>query len=254
MNTPSSLREASFTNSYGEEWKFSFDSVSGMATISGDDIDWETYPVVEGTAYGLVMSKDEAQWLHQVWVDFSSGHPSANLYLARPTEFIRGKKHCSLSNNYCPICLLQKREFEIHHCIAATHGGPDTSSNLLSICNSCHAIMNHGSIEDRAPKNLAALSHQLMYFGVKLYQDACAYPNKRTKANFVERSKAGLELSKSLSEVSPEELEQTNKHILAEARIEYQLHRDIGLGKWPWSEYEARSLKPFRLWLTESDA
>lgn len=256
MNSPSSLREASFTNSSGLEWKFSFDSVSGMATISGDEVDWEI-PVVEGKGYHLILSKDEAKWLHQIWVEFSTGHPSANLYLGRPTEFVQGEKYCSLSNNYCPICLLQKREFEVHHCIAATHGGPDTPSNLLSICRSCHAIIERGSIEDRFPKSGAALSHQLMYFGVKLYQDACAYPNKRTKASYIERSKGGLELSKSLGEVSPEEVEPFNKSIMADARIEYQFLRDLGLGKWLWSEYETRIQKPgyfTSMWLTEFDA
>jgi len=35
-----------FTNRYGEEWEFTYDSDTGTGILRGSDVDWEEYPVV----------------------------------------------------------------------------------------------------------------------------------------------------------------------------------------------------------------
>lgn len=234
--------ESQFRNSHGEIWQFKFDSATGIATVSGSDVDWQRYPVVDGNAVGLSLSPDEITWLRSTWVEICADHPCTSLYVGRETVFKENSKFSFLTNSFCPLCLIQKREFEIHHCIAATHGGPDTPSNLLYICNSCHALITRGSIEDRVPKEKAALNHQLMHFGIRLFQDALARPNKRTGNSFLDQNHFAPKIMEHLSQASPEMIANVDIKIKQSARVEYQYLRDIGLGKWSWLEYEERFL------------
>jgi len=172
MAIPSIPIESSFTNHHGEEWTFSFDSTTNLAFVKGRDANEDSYPVIEGVAYGLVVSEEEKAWLLQTWRTATKGIPSVGLYCGIPTEFVVGKNLSFLSDDHCPICLHRKIDFEIHHCLWKTDGGPDTSSNLLRICNSCHAVITRGSIEERLPKNQAAFHHQVMQFGFGLFRDA----------------------------------------------------------------------------------
>jgi hypothetical protein len=56
-----------FTNKYGEEWEFEYDSVTGEGTISGSDVDWRSDSVIEGRAVGLILDSDEIMWLRNAW-------------------------------------------------------------------------------------------------------------------------------------------------------------------------------------------
>lgn len=35
-----------FTNRYGEEWEFAYDSGAGEGILRGSDVDWQEYPIV----------------------------------------------------------------------------------------------------------------------------------------------------------------------------------------------------------------
>lgn len=58
-----------FTNRYGEEWKFMYDSDTGEGILSGSDVDWEEYPVVGGLAPGLILNEEEIVWLRKTWAE-----------------------------------------------------------------------------------------------------------------------------------------------------------------------------------------
>jgi len=58
-----------FTNRYGEEWQFEYDFARGQGILKGSDVDWQPYPVVDGHAIGLLLSKEELIWLRKVWAD-----------------------------------------------------------------------------------------------------------------------------------------------------------------------------------------
>lgn len=238
MATLSTPTKSSFTNHHGEEWTFSFDSNSNLAFIKGSDVDWEPYPVIEGVAYGLELIKEEKAWLLQAWHSATKGVPSVGTYCGMPTEFVIGKNFSFLSDDYCPICLQRKIEFEIHHCLWKTDGGPDTSSNLLRICNSCHAIITRGSIEERLPKNQAAFHHQVMQFGFGLFRAAHSSDTNRATKKFAKRYPRVAELIRLLDQQPPEQQESTDRRLRTESRIAYQYFRDLGLGKFRWADHE----------------
>lgn len=217
----------------------------GRASVSGSDVDWRCFPVIEGTAYGLVLNTEEQTWLHTIWRETTSGHPAVGLYAGRDTELVHGKDSCRLTNNYCPLCLRKRREFEVHHCIAAADGGPDTASNLLAICNTCHATITRGSVEDRFPLATAALQHQLMYFGLQLIDEACTRPGRRARRRFEDT--LPHELRESLEELAldPTDWAGANARLKSEARAEYQFRRDLGLGRWSWLQFEYKHPSPF---------
>jgi len=243
VNPPSSCQH-SFTNRYGEEWLFCFDTDTNVATVKGSDVDWESYPVIEGVAYGLVMSADEKEWLARVWEENCSSVAVLGLYGGLPTELVVGKNHSFLSNQYCPICLLQKKEFEVHHCIWARDGGPNTPSNLLAICNSCHAIVTRGSVEDRLPRDKAAFNHQVMCFGMALFHDALAAEKARGDTSFSEENPSIVQLINLFAKATSEQQARFDEQLKAEARVCYQYLRDLGRGKWPWVDFESRLLEP----------
>jgi len=63
-----------FANRYGEQWIFTFDRATGMASLRGGDVDWTTAHVVrDGRVDGLILSPEEAAWLQACW---SAASPS----------------------------------------------------------------------------------------------------------------------------------------------------------------------------------
>src|SRR5512132_3964530 len=55
-----------FANQYGEQWILTFDRATREATLRGGDVDWRTVNVVlDGRADGLILSSDQATWLHR---------------------------------------------------------------------------------------------------------------------------------------------------------------------------------------------
>lgn len=239
MTDPGIIIERSFISSEGDEWIFLFHPKTAMASIKGSAVDWESYPVIDGTAFGLVMSQEELVWLSNEWKGAAASIGGVGLYLGEPTDFVVGSDYCLLSNNYCPICLLKKADFEVHHCIWSRDGGPDTRFNQLAICNSCHAVITRGSVEDRLPKNQAAFYHQLMYFGVALIQDALGGQNSRGAKQFSEQFPSVAEIMRTYMNASPDERTAEDQRLKGEARIRYQYYRDLGLGRWSWSEHES---------------
>lgn len=58
-----------FKNRYGEEWVFTYNTVTGKALVKGSDIEWEEYEVIEGgQAVNLLLNDEEIQWLRRAWL------------------------------------------------------------------------------------------------------------------------------------------------------------------------------------------
>ena len=58
-----------FTNRYGEDWEFTYDSDTGTGILRGSDVDWEEYSVVGGLAQGLILNEEEIAWLRKTWAE-----------------------------------------------------------------------------------------------------------------------------------------------------------------------------------------
>jgi hypothetical protein len=56
-----------FTNRYGEEWEFEYEPIQGEGWLRGSDVDWQEYRVIGGVAPGLVLNKEEIEWLRKAW-------------------------------------------------------------------------------------------------------------------------------------------------------------------------------------------
>ena len=57
-----------FANRYGEQWIFTLDRATGVATLRGGDMGWASVHVVrDGRADGLILNPEEAAWLHACW-------------------------------------------------------------------------------------------------------------------------------------------------------------------------------------------
>jgi hypothetical protein len=53
-----------FENDYGEQWIFTRDRTTGIATLRGGDIGWNTnIDETDGPAAALVLNQPERQWL-----------------------------------------------------------------------------------------------------------------------------------------------------------------------------------------------
>jgi hypothetical protein len=68
MNAPH-LFTRRFTNRYGEEWEFVYDSDTSTGILRGADVDWDVYPVVGGSVQGLILNEEEIAWLQRTWVE-----------------------------------------------------------------------------------------------------------------------------------------------------------------------------------------
>ncbi|MHB0876581.1 MAG: HNH endonuclease signature motif containing protein [Anaerolineae bacterium] len=155
---------ATFSNHWGEDWLFEYDEATHTGMLKGCDVDWQESPVIEGTAIGLVLDADETAWLRDAWHEARDGAPPAP-YFGADTEFRTTKKHGYLTNDYCPLCLKQRDEFQVHHVVARNEGGLDRLQNLLRVCCSCHALITMGNWQERVPRDMAALYHQTMHYG-----------------------------------------------------------------------------------------
>ena len=57
-----------FATRYGEQWMFTFDRATGVASLCGGDMDWRTvYVVRDGRVDGLILNLEEAEWLQACW-------------------------------------------------------------------------------------------------------------------------------------------------------------------------------------------
>lgn len=154
--------KSEYTNEYGENWVFEYNYSTNVGLVRGSDVDWNTYAVIEGQAHDLVLNQSEKNWLKSTWSDATKHLNNVGMYLGLDTKFEHNEHKCWLTNSHCPICLKQKRDFEYHHCIWSMDGGSDDYFNMLRICNTCHAILTRGSVEDRVPKDQAVYYHQIM--------------------------------------------------------------------------------------------
>ena len=57
-----------FENTHGEQFIFVFNTESKKAELCCGDAGWEQpYPVVDGSAEGLILSSEEQMWLASCW-------------------------------------------------------------------------------------------------------------------------------------------------------------------------------------------
>lgn len=225
-----------YKNEYSESWTFKHDYATNTSILTGSDIGFAHYPVVEGEAWELVLNKGEKNWLRSSWAIATKKSGLTSIYSNHDTEFVAGEKGCWLTNNYCPICLRQKMDFEIHHCIPSVEGGTDDFFNLLMVCNTCHAIITWGSMEDRVPKDLAAFNHQFMYFGMKFFPRNNPTNAKHKHINFLENYpdiKEALSFYDNSNSAEQESFDLVIKRI---ARYKYRYFRDVGKGLWLWGD------------------
>lgn len=127
------MRACEYTNKFGERWILEYDMDAHLGYIRGSDVDWTQFPVVDGIAIGLTLDPDEVKWLACAWRTITRDQIHPGLYFDKQTEFRVDKDCCYLTNNFCPICLEQKLEFESHHCVPRSRGGSDKNINLLRI-------------------------------------------------------------------------------------------------------------------------
>ena len=56
-----------YTNEYGEQWIFEYDSLTGEGILKGSDVNWKSYKVIEGKVPGLLLNDGEIIWLRETW-------------------------------------------------------------------------------------------------------------------------------------------------------------------------------------------
>lgn len=185
----------------------------------------------------MVLSNQESDWLKKAWKEATEEIDNI-LYLEKDTEFIVNKKYGELTNNYCPICLKQKQEYEIHHCIAAFDGGTDDYFNLLRICSTCHAIITRGSVEDRIPMLFSAIFHQMMYFGIKLLPTEERKKGRHKGRNFLEIFPSSRKVVDYFYELSSDEQKVCDDKLKSIGKYCYQYFKDMAHGLWPWKDFQ----------------
>ena len=157
-----------FINEYGESWWFDYVPENDMGIIWSNDslILGDKFYVFNGIVPPLILNQKEKDWILQVWNKYSNKY---NEYLNIHTSCKNSNICTYLENEYCPICLKQKKNFETHHCIPASEGGSDDIVNKLAICKSCHSLITNGCDEDVIPRHLACIHHQIFVYGVDFY-------------------------------------------------------------------------------------
>jgi hypothetical protein len=156
-----------FTNDYGEKLWFSYNEENDMGTIWNSDDKYKYFYVFDGLCLFLNLIPKEQKWLNDIWNKYSK---HKNTYLNFNTDIKFNNKTTYLTNNFCPVCLQQKREFENHHCVPSSEGGSDDYVNILNICNSCHSLITNGCYEDKYPRYLTAIYHQSYFYGIDFYK------------------------------------------------------------------------------------
>ena len=57
-----------FENFFGEQWVFVYDRETKTAELRGGDAGWQNvFPVADGRADGVILGRDELQWLQTCW-------------------------------------------------------------------------------------------------------------------------------------------------------------------------------------------
>lgn len=232
-----SLFKSKFTSEVGDEWIFEYNPSSSISFVKGSDVDYQSFPVVEGYSLGLPLEDDEKLWLRKSWQEASRGNKAKALYKGLETKFVRGSNHCYLTENYCPICLKQRIHFDKHHCIWASEGGTDSFTNLLKICRTCHAVITGGCVDEMAPKNLAAFHHQIIYFGFNFIP---RHPVKKAKyqgRSFLEKKPGISEILYLLNSAPKKKQTYYNQNFKTISRLAYQYFRDMREGFWTWNDH-----------------
>jgi hypothetical protein len=224
-------------NAHGVKWILEFDYDKKYSFITGDDSDYQKIPVYDGIALDLILDNQELDWLKKVWKDATKGIDNV-LYLGKDTKLIVNNKYCELTNNYCPICLKQKQEYEIHHCIPAFDGGTDDYYNLLKICSTCHAIIARGSVEDRNPMLFSALFHQMMYFGIELIPTEGRKKGRHKGRNFLEEFPSARKVVDYFYKLSSDKQKICDDTLKNIGKYCYQYFRDMSRGIWSWKAFQ----------------
>lgn len=63
-----------FENCYGEQWVFTYDRTTHVATVTGGDVSWKFYTVEDGGIAPLVMHTEELLWLKACWHAATRSH------------------------------------------------------------------------------------------------------------------------------------------------------------------------------------
>ena len=220
-----------FTNECNEDWWFNYNIENDIGIIwSNDDliIDKKFY-IFDGIHDPqLVLSDEEKIWVKDMWEKHSK---PKSIYLNLNTK-IQKNKITYLENNYCPICLNQKTEFEDHHCIPASEGGSDDVVNMLRICNSCHSLITRGCIEDIHPRYMTAIYHQIYLYGINFYK-MNPLNNKRYKnkdQGLYENRPYFKQIINDYDNLNKDEQIEINNKIKKEALFYYKYYRSIAKG------------------------
>lgn len=244
-----------FNNEYGEHYIFEYDLKNHTATLRGDETDWEKIPVVDGYPVGFIINEQEKNILLKFWLQLLFEFKIPSLYNDKNTQFAFDKKNCYLENSYCPLCLKQKKDFEIHHCIWSIGGGTSDYFNLLKICKSCHVIITHGSKDDKFLLNDAVFYHQQYYFGINFFPKKNPAKGRHQHVNYLDNNPQIKKLIDNFSTFTNDFQFTVDEKLKKDGRIFYQLFRDIYLGKWP---YDQNFIKQFTMiteeyFLTDGD-
>ena len=61
------MYRSQYENEYGELWVFVYDYSTNTGILTGSDMDWQDYPVVDGKVIGLLFNDGELVWLRSAW-------------------------------------------------------------------------------------------------------------------------------------------------------------------------------------------
>jgi hypothetical protein len=222
-------------------WVFSVDAKNRRGFLTGNDVDWHEYPVIDGVAFDLVLSEEESAWLLSQWTEATVNLRGSRLYGGLDTELHLGPKCCYLGDDYCPICLRKKAQFHIHHCIATSEGGLDEIQNLLRVCRSCHALITSGGVEDSVPRYMAAFYHQLAQFGVKFFPRRQRERGRSAGASFFEHYPEFIQVTVNFdTRLSEQQKAHADSMTRNMARVQYIYFRDMARGLWSWEDHRYR--------------
>jgi hypothetical protein len=250
------MYRSEYVNELGDEWQLEIDQEAGIALLTGSDIsDDLRVPVIEGIAIYIGLGQDEQAWLTAAWSEGTEQHAVFGLYRGLDTEFVIGSKYCHLTNDFCPICLKRKKQFEIHHCIWKSDGGTRSPLNLLKVCNTCHALMSFGDVDDVETRDQAAFMHQLTHFGMRLVAEQVPSGVEQSERTFLGVRPKMRELVRSYLVADEADRELVDRMIPPLARAYYQYHRDIARAVPAFVEYrrlEQEEYEAASAWLRQS--
>lgn len=250
------MYRSEYVSELGDKWQLQVDQEEGIALLSGSDIPNDLrVPVIEGIAINLVLDRGEQEWLRMAWSEGAEQRAVFELYHGLDTEFVVGTRYCHLSNDHCPICLERKKQFQIHHCIWESDGGTSSPLNLLKVCNSCHALMSFGDVEDVELRDQAAFMHQLAHFGMPFVAEQTPSGTKQGKRTFLDIRPKMRELMKSYLAAGDADRDIIDSMIRPLARAYYQYNRDVVRAVPAFVEYwrlDQEKYEAMSAWLRQS--